>query len=48
MRIYIVRNKADKRPISEQIQEQCERVSFEVGGISYDKNYLILWSTNDI
>lgn len=40
--VKIVRDKADKRPLSEQIDEICERLNFVVGKVSYDKNYFII------
>jgi len=42
MRLYYVRDKADKRPIKLQIDELCEKLSKRVTFVSYDKNYLIV------
>ena len=42
MRILIVRDKADTRPISEQIDQICERLTFTVGKVGYDNNYFII------
>lgn len=36
----IVRNKADKRPIEVQVNEQCDRLDWVVTRVKFDKNYL--------
>ena len=40
--VKIVRDKADTRPISEQINEICEKLPFTVGAVRYDRNYFII------
>ena len=40
--VKIVRDKADTRPISEQVSEICERLPFIVGAVRYDRNYFVI------